>query len=287
MVYVRKGLSGVLLNFGGYGGLKNSTLSPFSDIFVYDISSDIWHTQKATGDIPEPRAEFCAGVSAAPDDTSFQVTIHGGTDPYQSQPYNDVYVLTIPSFRWIKINDIGNPDLLGSNSPGRSAFNCDVWNETQLIVSGGKILLYSSPQPNEAVVIVEDHNATSTTAKPQPTDTASSIGTDESHSAQYIDRTFKRYNSNLRINYDNSSNSHMGGKRAKKKAHSADASNTKNEGAESTTSIANGGLLNSYCNETYPPFKALDTSTYTWRTILNSSLEYTVPVLISTVIGGK
>ena len=50
----------------------------FSEIFIYDIFSNTWYQQTATGDLPDPRTEFCAGVSSAPDDSSFQVTIHGG-----------------------------------------------------------------------------------------------------------------------------------------------------------------------------------------------------------------
>ncbi|XDG04795.1 hypothetical protein ABKA04_004410 [Annulohypoxylon sp. FPYF3050] len=199
MVYVRKGLSGILLSIGGRERLAKSTLSPFSNISVYDISSDTWYTQKATGDIPNTRSDFCAGVSAAPDDSSFQVTIHGGAGEDRGPNYNDVYVLTIPSFRWIKMNDSGNPDLRIYNSTGRVGHNCDVWNEAQLIISGGAVYLpVDDNDPQSAVWSV-----------------------------------------------------------------------------------------NGECNKTYPPFKVLDTSTYTWQTKLNSGLEYTVPVSVFTVIGGK
>lgn len=83
MVYVRKGRAGVLVAFGGYQTAYQGTQipawpwdqRPFSDIFIYDIYFDTWYRQTATGDIPELRTEFCAVVSAAPDDSSFQITI--------------------------------------------------------------------------------------------------------------------------------------------------------------------------------------------------------------------
>ncbi|KAI1380774.1 hypothetical protein F4677DRAFT_441107 [Hypoxylon crocopeplum] len=199
MVYLRKGQSGVLVAFGGYQTAYRGTefaswdwdRRPFSDIFIYDIFSNVWYTQKATGDLPSPRTEFCAGVSAAPDDSSFQITIHGGWDQLSGTAFNDVYVLSIPSFRWIKVDASNNPDLLGSDSPGRNRHKCDVWSETQLIVSGGTI-----------------------------------TGDD-----------FVQYNDK--------------------------------------------------CNDTYPPFKVLDTSTYTWRSQFDPSLEYSVPSTVTAVIGGN
>ncbi|OTA62258.1 hypothetical protein K449DRAFT_433913 [Hypoxylon sp. EC38] len=203
MVYLRKGQSGVLLAFGGYQALDKDTNfterdlggTPISisDIFIYDISSNTWYLQKASGDLPGPRRGFCAGVSAAPDDSSFQVTIHGGRDAYNWNFLNDVYVLSIPSFHWIQINDSNNPDLRGSDSPGRYSPKCDIFKETQLIVSGGLII----------------------------------------------------------------------------------------------PSNATNGILNDKCNKTYPPFKVLDTSTYTWRSNFDPSLEYTVPNSITAIIGGE
>ncbi|OTA92800.1 hypothetical protein M434DRAFT_31556 [Hypoxylon sp. CO27-5] len=200
MVYLRKGKSGVLLAFGAYEIFGTDANSPdwdspesIRDIFIYDISSNTWYLQTTSGDLPSPRSGFCAGVSAAPDDSSFQVTIHGGRDLYNLSSLNDVYVLSIPAFHWIQINDSNNPDLRGSDSPGRYWPKCDVFKETQLIVSGGFIIPGNS------------------------TDT----------------------------------------------------------------------ILNDKCNKTYPPFKVLDTSTYTWRSNFDPNLEYTVPNSVTAIIGGE
>lgn len=207
VVYLRKGQSGVLLAFGGYQtAYRGTEFGPgwdwdrrkFSDIFVYDIFSNTWYLQQATGDLPDPRAELCAGASAAPDDSSFQVTIHGGWDQLAGRGFNDVYVLSIPAFRWIKVDDSNNPDLVDSDAVGRNRLKCDVWNETQVIVSGGQISL-----------------------------------------------------------------------------------------ASDTGDLGDLSFLNKECNKTYPPFKVLDTSSYTWRTQFDPSLEYSVPNVVTAVIGGK
>lgn len=204
MVYLRKGKSGILLAFGGYQTAYPSNREPekpwwnwdsrpFSDIFIYDIYSNTWYLQNATGHLPDPREEFCAGVSAAPDDSSFQITIHGGWDAPSKTPFNDVYVLSVPAFQWIKIKDSDNPDLMGGGKPGRNRHKCDVWKEAQLIVTGGAI-------------------------------------TDDERE-------------DVHLNYQ--------------------------------------------CNKSHPPFKILDTSTYTWRKTFDPSLDYTVPDSVTAIIGGK
>lgn len=188
-------------NYGKESESWDWDMYKLSEIFVYDIASSTWHLQKAKGDVPDPRTEFCAGVSAAPDDSSFQITIHGGWNTGlisgERRPYNDVYVLSIPAFRWIKIKDSNNPDLLGTDEPGRNRHKCNVWNERQLIVSGGLI-------------------------------------------------------------------------------------------TKGTEDVANFTYLNKDCNDTYPPFKVLDTSTYSWRSSFDPSLEnYTVPAVVTEIIGGE
>lgn len=91
----------------------------------------------ATGDIPQGRISFCAGVSSAPDSTSFQITIYAGYTLRHDSPLNDVYVLTVPAFVWINVTP---PDsALGSGGNGRHEASCSMWNEAQMIVFGGII----------------------------------------------------------------------------------------------------------------------------------------------------
>ncbi|KAI1284142.1 hypothetical protein F5Y07DRAFT_348810 [Xylaria sp. FL0933] len=200
MVYVRYGQAGILVAFGGYQTAYAGTEIPdwpwdqrsYSDIYIYDIFSSTWYHQTATGEIPDLRVESCAAVSSAPDDSSFQITIHGGWDQLRRRAFNDVWVLSLPSFRWIKVEDTGNPDLAGVDQPGRNRHTCDMFNETSMIVTGGEITLgeWNTSWPAQT------------------------------------------------------------------------------------------------CNPSYPPIKVLDTSTYTWQTEFNPGLTYSVPEVVTRVIGG-
>ena len=141
LVYVRSGREGVLLAFGGvdpneHTQFASSTLGDYRDmsqIGVYDIASSTWHNVNATGNVPVGRINFCAGVSSAPDDTSFQVVIYGGYNLRFARPANDIYVLSVPSFQWIKVSPQGN------DAFGRWGHSCVVWEDAQMLVLGGLI----------------------------------------------------------------------------------------------------------------------------------------------------
>ncbi len=103
---------------------------------VYDIHNSAWYTVDASGDIPGNRTNFCAAVSAAPDYSSFQVTVYGGWDLTSYRNNEEVYVLSVPSFRWIRVEQTDNfeaqdPDV------GRSSHACVSYNDAQMIVLGG------------------------------------------------------------------------------------------------------------------------------------------------------
>lgn len=116
-----------------------------------------------------------------------------GWDGVNKHAFNDVYVLSVPSFRWIKVQDSANPDLNGGNQPGRNRHKCTMWNETSMFVVGGEI----------------------------------------------------------------------------------------------TLGLGDTSLLTETCNQAYPPIKVLDTSSYTWQTEFNPSLTYSVPEVVTSVIGGE
>ncbi len=100
-------------------------------ISVYDIRSSAWYGMNATGDVPTPRRRFCAGVSAAPDQSSFQVTIYGGRTLSDDTETDEIYVLDIPSFRWIKVSQNEDP------AAGRFNHACATHNDAQMVVIGG------------------------------------------------------------------------------------------------------------------------------------------------------
>ena len=81
-----------------------------SIIQVYDIASSTWKTQKATakdGDSPRRRKGFCAVVMSAQDHSSHQIYFYGGnpSDSTTGPILDDVWVLTLPSFQFIKVSN--------------------------------------------------------------------------------------------------------------------------------------------------------------------------------------
>ncbi|KAF8244622.1 hypothetical protein K440DRAFT_490519, partial [Wilcoxina mikolae CBS 423.85] len=150
MVYVPKGKEGVLLGMGGYDVRRRRPASRnakpgeaiyrhMDQIYVYDIESSTWYTVTATGDIPSDEAQFCAAVFSSPDGSSFQVYIYGGFCLLTSTTNEEVYILTIPSFRWIKVATIGNLEAELSSGAGKSLAHCLAWRERTMFAVGGYI----------------------------------------------------------------------------------------------------------------------------------------------------
>lgn len=87
-----------------------------------------------TPDIPPSLAGFCSTVSRAPDDSSFQVTVYGGKSA--DEDYDErVWVLSIPSFQWIVVDSYSTER---TRSGGRSSHTCHIWDDSQMIVLGGR-----------------------------------------------------------------------------------------------------------------------------------------------------
>ena len=65
-----------------------------------------------------------------------------GGDAAGSRAYSDVFVLSMPSFTWVKIKDSGNPDLaLTDETVGRQFHTCQLYGDRQMIVLGGAIYI--------------------------------------------------------------------------------------------------------------------------------------------------
>jgi len=68
--------------------------------------------QAATGDIPPVRISSCSVLVPAPDLSSYQLYIFSGiTDPHTF--ILDMYVLSIPTFIWKKIDLVNYPNEWG------------------------------------------------------------------------------------------------------------------------------------------------------------------------------
>ncbi|KAJ1333996.1 Rab9 effector protein [Microdochium nivale] len=138
LVYVPGwGLMGILLGLGG-GVVTNheseDAFASMSTIDVYDIKTSEWYLQETHGEAPRVRVNPCSVVFSAPDASSFNIYMYGGQNllPYGEQiQYQDMWILTIPSFTWIKV------DLPGGGQPaGRAGHMCAA-RDGQLVVWGG------------------------------------------------------------------------------------------------------------------------------------------------------
>ncbi|KAF2673245.1 hypothetical protein BT63DRAFT_151080 [Microthyrium microscopicum] len=127
---------GMLVYFGGVQTPSNNGTwvgQPLDTIFLYDIAGGKWYTQKATGDVPDMRRRFCGGAVWAADQSSYNIYLYGGASmPPNTSGFDDIYILSIPSFTWIK----WYPTAPGAAYPHHS-LTCNVINGDQMIVMGG------------------------------------------------------------------------------------------------------------------------------------------------------
>lgn len=65
--------------------------------------------------------------------------MYGGWSLFHGTAYEDIYVLTVPSFRWIQIDDQNNVEKLAGSNVGRFESTCATWQDAQMIVLGGSI----------------------------------------------------------------------------------------------------------------------------------------------------
>lgn len=117
-----KGKAGILLSFGGLkmasrdGSDNNpSSLLDMDKINVYDIETETWMVQKTSGEPPSGRHRGCSAAFKSEDGSSYNIYIHGGqtenTHMEKSQGTNDVWILSLPSFTWVKASSGGMPFL--------------------------------------------------------------------------------------------------------------------------------------------------------------------------------
>jgi hypothetical protein len=136
MVYLPVSDNGLLVYFGGIEDLhQNGTATPanMSNIHIYDVVSSKWYTQTATGNIPGARRQFCAGATWADDQSSYNIYLYGGYGFGDTLAYDDAYILSIPSFTWIKAFPTDNST--GEYPHGGCSAN--VVNRDQMIIIGG------------------------------------------------------------------------------------------------------------------------------------------------------
>ena len=144
------GSEGVLIALGGQftgsGSWTNTgeNFISFSNITLYDIASKSWFWQTATSlnDIPASRTFFCAaGVQST--QGTYEIFIYGGfndvfisgtsnpssSDNSNQAAFNIAYVLSLPAFVWLKVND--------TSADPRTQHTCNVAGQRQIISLGG------------------------------------------------------------------------------------------------------------------------------------------------------
>lgn len=122
----------------GISGDVILTRSNITDIPRYNVT--------ASGAIPKPRDQFCTTVSSAPDDSSFNIMMYGGHDLLANATYDDIYILSIPSFQWINVtNNAVNPESNLFSNGGRSEHTCNLYADRYMVVLGGNVGIGSPP----------------------------------------------------------------------------------------------------------------------------------------------
>ncbi|KAK0253225.1 hypothetical protein LTR91_011042 [Friedmanniomyces endolithicus] len=157
LLYLPAGELGVLVSFGGLNdtAITESYTGPSvpsdnSIIYIYDIASHTWWTQKASGDIPPTWViDFCSGAAISPDGGAFHITIYGGSNEEDADFTEAVYTLSIPSFTWINATSVSyqsNAEQSVNATAGRATQSCQVYKGAQLVVVGGSVRLGNDTQ---------------------------------------------------------------------------------------------------------------------------------------------
>lgn len=112
---------------------KETSPTFMETVSVFDIASKTWYSQNTTGDTPPQLTEFCSVLASAADGSSHNVYIYGGYNGLTTNgnPYDDVYVLSLPSFKWIKAYS-------GKSTHGRRGHRCLKVYPDQMFVVGGQ-----------------------------------------------------------------------------------------------------------------------------------------------------
>ncbi|KAK6517018.1 hypothetical protein TWF506_006896 [Arthrobotrys conoides] len=123
------------------GGEVNGVNSNLDIARIFDSQSNTWYDQPLTGfqgRIPSPRRGSCTAVVAAQDGSSYQMLVYGGvSDDDGASPFSELWVLNIPSFTWVLLdNSPAASDALHIPG-GRVGSSCHLIKGNKLMVFGG------------------------------------------------------------------------------------------------------------------------------------------------------
>lgn len=122
-------LGGDASNLNGY--TPGQSLRSFSQLTIYDPASGKFYNQTATGNIPESRIEFCAtGINST--NQTYEIFMYAGWGSNLGSaalPFDEIYILTLPAFEWIKVQY--------SPAHPRHGHSCHTVGNRQMLVIGG------------------------------------------------------------------------------------------------------------------------------------------------------
>lgn len=106
MIYVPNfGPKGIFVVLGGVTKNPETDLLDWTTVTVFD-PSEKWYDQDTTGNTPQGRKEFCA-AGLASDNSTYEIFVYagwGGDLGTKSVQFDQIYILTLPAFHWIKVD---------------------------------------------------------------------------------------------------------------------------------------------------------------------------------------
>lgn len=133
MLYVPNfGAAGVVVSAGGqHKNPADTSMQSFSTVQILDAATGTWYEQATTGSAPQNRKEFCMAGAASSNDT-YEVVVYAGWNDnlgVNSIPWDDLYVLSLPSFHWFQAS-------YGALHP-RHGLTCEHVGGGQILAVGG------------------------------------------------------------------------------------------------------------------------------------------------------
>ncbi|MCJ1424672.1 hypothetical protein MMC29_002560, partial [Sticta canariensis] len=118
----------------------------FNNITLYDKKTQKWYSQTTSGDIPEPRSYFCADGVGGDENNTFEIFIHGGfvNNVFDAPASNSdqVYILSIPSFRWFQANY--------TSTDSRAGHTCHIKNSQIIMIGGQNPTYWNQPEKEKS-----------------------------------------------------------------------------------------------------------------------------------------
>ncbi|KAL8993020.1 MAG: hypothetical protein Q9188_007439 [Gyalolechia gomerana] len=101
------GPDGLFMAMGGSMiPVVTENLISFGNIWVYQAETNTWFNQTARGNLPGPRKNFClAGANST--NGTYEIFLYGGQNGNlgpEAVPYDEIYILTLPAFSWLKVD---------------------------------------------------------------------------------------------------------------------------------------------------------------------------------------